>query len=139
MLVSLHNDLLAHLECSAAVRTHEKEGDPAACFHTKTLSPYNRLFRRGFKRGEDLLKYQNVELLCPCGVSWMVELLKSLSTASECLCFLLRKKASPLFPESQKGKGKNRFRFVTLSVHITWRGRKCSPPPNLTVIFSCIT
>lgn len=72
MLVSLHNDLLAHLECFAAAGTHEKEGDPAACFHMKTLSPYNRHFRRGFKRGEDLLKYQNVELLClhrPCGIS----------------------------------------------------------------------
>lgn len=65
ILISLHNDLLAHLECFAAANTHkEKEGGTLQhVFTRKHFHVTTRHLRGGFKRRENLLKYQNVELL----------------------------------------------------------------------------
>lgn len=109
VILSLHNDLLAHLECFAAASTQKGE------VHTKALSPYNQHLHRGFKRGENLLKYQNVELLCFHRLrhSWMLEPLKSkcLCLLSEVLVLLSRKKPSLIFLGFQKVKEKLAFIF----------------------------
>lgn len=91
------------------------EGNPAACFHTKALSPYNQHLRRVFRRRESHLKYQNVGLLCFHGVrhAGVPEPLKCerFYSLSEVPVLSLGKKTKSYIVGIPEGEGENRFHF----------------------------
>lgn len=134
MLVSLHNELLVHLECFAAVSTQETERGPCRVFsHENTFTLQPAFPQRISKRGRSFKISKCWALVFPPSVwhFWRVELLKSVSTMSGCLCFLLRKKGKSPLPGVSEDEGKKSLSFCNAQCTHHLEGEKKLPSSKL--------